>query len=143
MCFTIVDKHKNEKTAKKDIPCYKITKWSYTPEFYSNREKYNKFKIYYAKRNGYKLERFNIIGNDTIYEGMHSYSVENKTAFNGLKAYEKFYSKYDSHRRVIYCIIPKGEKYYYNNSVHQYVSLSFRRIQKPKFYKLLSNKKGK
>ncbi len=102
MCFWIHDEHKKAIISTKDIRCWKITykykihKDGFTSSVQAFRYKFNKT---YKTTLG--------IYDRNITRGFHSYSK---------KPYSTLYNK------IIYCIIPKGSKYYYNPSFDEYVS---------------------
>ena len=102
MCFWIHDEHKEAIIATKDIRCWKMTyshtvhKDGFVSVIQAFRYKFNKT---YKTTLG--------ICDRSITRGFHSYSK---------KPYSTLYNK------IIYCIIPKGSKYYYNPSFDEYVS---------------------
>lgn len=133
MCFIVSNKYPVELIASRNIPCYKVVNNDYSSLFHCGSLYYDKYKKYYAKKEDTddKLEVLNVepavVGNlecDIINEGIHSYSpFRYKNALCDTK--------------VIYCIIPKGERYYYNSTDNEYVSLSIRRIPYI-YYKILN-----
>lgn len=102
MCFWIHDEHKEAIIATKDIRCWKtaykydILKDGFISFVQAFRYEFNKT---YKTTLG--------ICDRSITKGFHSYSK---------KPHVMIYAK------IIYCIIPKGSKYYYNPSFNEYVS---------------------
>lgn len=122
MCFNIHSKHPEEKTAKKNLVCYKILegkgKKSFISPFQQKRYDLTPKKIF--KANASKLNKHGSIY--TIERGLHSYS--------NLK-YATKKAKCDEHdyNRLIQFVIPKGSKYYYNPLDQEYVSLQLRFVK--------------
>ena len=102
MCFWIHDEHKKAIIATKDIRCWKIA-YKYNIHKYGFTSSIQAFHYEFNKT--YKTTLG--ICDRSITRGFHSYSK---------KPYNTLYIK------TIYCIIPKGSKYYYNPSFDEYVS---------------------
>lgn len=138
MCFFISDLFKDEITADKDILCWKIVTSDFKLMFQHN-QLYDKFTTYYVKDfdsgviTSLKKSYYGL-----IYEGIHSYSIISERDYYDLDYYVN-----TVRRNLIYCVIPKGEKYYYNSNAGEYVSLSIKRIPKIVFDNILENERGK
>lgn len=146
MCFIVHPDYPKKLIAYKDILCYKVVNFNYTPKYYYDY-KYNKYKVYNAfDYDGSTLKSLYISSyENTITFGIHSFSLENGSNIKELyETIEDFKnnrkSLYRDRDRVIYCVIPKGDKYYYNPKHGEYVSLRVRRIKESEFKKLLSDK---
>ena len=108
MCFIIHEKYPEEKIAKKDIVCYKILERNSTVDFLSPyQKKHYKLNILYRSR--LELSSYRI----TIDIGIHSYSCKKKATYWINKVRNGVLAK---------GIIPKGSRYYYNPTMHEYVS---------------------
>ena len=108
MCFFIHKNHTKEKIAKKDIVCYKRL-IKYENGFFSPymATHYNLNKLYKSKLKGQFFCNRNV-----IETGLHSYSYKKEAKSWLRKPYEILAKG----------IIPKGSKYYYNPTLHEYVS---------------------
>lgn len=109
MCFFIHPKHREMKTAERNIPCYKQGLRSLDQKIFFSR-----FYIY-----PYNLGQLNkIVGEwpihpptlpvTVIQKGFHSYSNRRYPSQQCLE--------------VVKCIIPKGAHYFYNPEDQEYVS---------------------
>jgi len=140
MCFYVDPRHPDEKTAKRDITCYKagnvkevwimdserklkITHQFLSPYYYYL---YDFEKLYRLPRSIRKRKispnvrvvkcvktTYRVLCPDgfVIYNGFHSYSN---------KAY--IAPPYYMEGIIVKCTIPKGAKYYYNSYLKEYVS---------------------
>lgn len=107
MCFFISKKYPNELTAKRDIVCYKLLRDGY-PQYESGFGKYQ-----YNKRNPpVSLVPRASLSFSYIMEGYHSYRERKFTLF--------FSTQYLGINQLVKFIIPKGAKYYKNDT--EYVS---------------------
>lgn len=116
MCFNVHHKHKNIKTAKKDIICYKIFFKHKNKKYFESIVqgfKYEKGCLYYEKglNKDSKIKAESGRRNDFIEIGLHSYDSTNN-----------FRLTIFSWDYLVKCIIPKGAKYYYNPEEGEYVS---------------------
>lgn len=123
MCFYIHNKHLKEKTAERDITCYKVFS---SRDINGNqhgkyiRSYYRSFNYKFGTR--YELDGYinPILGAKgdpyMINVGLHSYtSLEKaKKVIQGMASYYK--------KIIIPCVIPKGSKYYHNPGDREYVS---------------------
>lgn len=109
MCFLVTDR--TEYTAKKDIDVYKV--------IYSDNKSFWRY-FEYSSNTLYRLRKKLVCSQvglgmryPEIYEGFHSYS----TAYIA-------YNHRPEGSKVVTFTIPRGAKFYYNNS--EYVSSSIR-----------------
>jgi len=123
MCFYVHNKHLKEKTAKRNITCYKVFS-----SYDINSNQHGKYiRSYYRSFNykfgthyeldGYINPLLDANGYPSIINvGLHSYTSLEKT--------KKIISEMASYYKkiIIPCIIPKGSKYYYNPEDGEYVS---------------------
>ena len=101
MCLTSI--HRNIKTAKEDIHCYKLLEVRNTHLI----SPYKKYRWYINKL--VKLSTLNKDEYGHINEGLHAY-LENYSFKRKLLSYWRY------NPVIIYnCIIPKGSKYYLGN----------------------------
>lgn len=110
MCFYIDPKHPDKKKAKRDITCYKIInkEWrSYIQIF-----KYVQGKTC-SDGDALDIEK-HLFGMKVIHRGYHSYSNKKIALHNCYQMAHKY--------MLVRCIIPEGSDYYYNSSLHEYVS---------------------
>lgn len=112
MCFYVHKDHSKAKIAKEDIIVFK--------SIYENNE-----AIFYdyqyevgIKNPRVKLKTHKTIyDNIVIYEGYHSYDLQQKTGYNGdPRVIER------REKKEVNFIIPKGTKYYFNPDHLEYVS---------------------
>lgn len=151
MCFYIEQSNKSEKTASMDILCFKIVSAdcsNWHGNLFDNHIKYDRYKLYHAKYyDGTRLSNLSVTSeypDDTrkiINEGIHSYSVNNKNGCSHL--YTSVGLNFRFIKKVLFFVIPKGSKYYYNSERYEYVSVNVKRISKKKFKELLLINKGK
>ena len=109
MCFNIHSKHKEAKTAKTDITCYKVLKVFLGIELESP---YYEFKYVLNEK---VFSEIHVTDLSKILKGLHSYS--NKKMATHERA-EWYYPNF----RVFEAVIPKGATYYYNPDAQEYVS---------------------
>jgi len=121
MCFSVHQNHRQPKTAKRDIVCYKTL-------LKGNVSVIQDFKYRIGKRyvladglaDGLHVTvNLSLSMGGDIAVGFHSYSSMRKT-----KAHV-------SRMKLPYrCVIPKGSTYYFNPSRHEYVSDSIKIVSK-------------
>ena len=116
MCFFISSKSRKIQVANENIVCYKVCK-------NLNKEKTKITSLYrdfrYTLHKSVQVESFGrSFMRETIHWGLHSFiKFEDARATVSIREHEK----------VVKCIIPKGTKYYQNNS--EYCSLKIKLIE--------------
>lgn len=125
MCFTIQRKNRTVKIANKAIPCYKVLESN-------ERSNIIGFQYNLKKTSTYKVDEFGFkYGKTKIYEGFHSYTNKKK-AEN-----EMIYGP----RKIVKFLIPKGTKYFLNETTEQYCSLALKYVKpRPKTVKPVTKK---
>lgn len=108
MCFFVHDRHKKVKIAKKNIRCWKVGEVHKT--YFLSR--YWDFRYSFGKL--YK-RKYLTVRDSVISRGFHSYSQKGDI-FIG---------------EIIEAVIPRGARYYYDPTNHEYVSNKIK-ILKPK-----------
>ena len=112
MCFYLKSKHTKEKTAKRNIKCFKALTHDLRAPIY-----YYQYELGKLHDDGVELKviKYNYVYNKTYYkinEGFHSFSTMKRA--NNFK---------DSGQKIFHAVIPKGAKYYYNKEEdEEYVS---------------------
>lgn len=107
MCFIVDKKRPDKMISKRDIVCYKVLTGNFASViqgFQYELGKLYKGLIGSPRYNGFYGE---------INVGFHSYSNKRRIPLP---------EKYCNTRILVKYIIPKGSMYYYNSSVHEYVS---------------------
>jgi hypothetical protein len=122
MCFRIDNKHPGSKIAKRDVACYKIVD-KYNKRFVSPflHKPYRIGQIKYATRGGKRLNTL-FVDMDNIYAGIHAYSTMYKASRRARLSF----------RAILYCLIPRGTMYYYNQRRKEYVSTKIKVIKEVK-----------
>lgn len=114
MCFDKVmnGKYEDVQVATEDIKCYKKLYLSTYGNIISPYQGMKYFSVNTKESKVIKKAKFvkNHKSHGTIYNGLHTYSNK-KIALNN-----------SGEKRLYDAIIPKGTKYYYNPSRHEYVS---------------------
>jgi hypothetical protein len=115
MCFYVTEENPNERTANRDITCYKAV---------------NKIRRYRVKRFVAEFMYF-------IYHAGRTYKLSKPLrvtrGWGGLRKIAKGFHSYTSIEEIkslvagadisiVKCIIPKGSKYYWSRSEKEYVS---------------------
>jgi hypothetical protein len=112
MCFTVHEEHREAKTAKEDIKCWKVvTPANINGMCYSLHKNHpHHYGVLQTASFGFKLNRYRVI---TIEHGFHSFVQELRASVTASIISSWF---------VVECTIPKGAQYYYNPNEMVYVS---------------------
>ena len=119
MCFKVYGDHNAEKTAKRDIVCYKILKKSLQiVKLYHSPYRTTPYRL--TKSNTFiaNVQKLQVVCFDKINAGLHSYS--------NLKEAKR---EKDWNETIVKFIIPKKISYYYNPDRMEYVSLELKFVK--------------